>query len=121
MKVIRKKNNTPCGSSLCVTLLFGLGDIKSALLNIRKRIGQHESISMKDLEQMLYDTATDHHMPIKPRRCIAEWMARRAVVEGYVFKANGYMGDADTGKEAYIIDDESIREKMRGRKPKVEQ
>ena len=73
------------------------------------------------LVQMLFETATDRHMPTEPRRYIAEWMARRAVIEGYVFKSNGYMGNADTGEDAYLIDEESIRNKMRGRKPKVEQ
>jgi hypothetical protein len=121
MKVIRKRNNTPSGSSLCVTLLFGLGDIKSALLSVRKQIGPNESLSMSLLVQMLYETATDRHMPQEPRRYIAEWMARRAVIDGYVFKSNVYMGNADTGEDTYLIDEESIRNKMRGRKPKVEQ
>lgn len=121
MKVKRKLKGTPSGCSLNISLLYGIGDIKTALIQIKKKIGQNESISMKNLVQMLCDTATDSHMKEKPRRYIAEWMARRAVVEGFVFRMNAYLGKASTGTDLYLIDDKSIREKMRGRKPKVKQ
>lgn len=119
MKVIRKFKKAPKGSSLSVSLQYGVSDIKSALLEIKKRNAQSECISMKVLIQMLCDFATDKHMPQEPRQYIAEWMARRAIIEGFVFKANEFLDSSFNGEETYLIDEETIREKMRGRKPKV--
>lgn len=119
MKVIRKLKGTPGGDSLSIQLLYGLGDIKSALVQIMKKAGGIDSVSMTELIQMLYNHATDSHMPKEPRRFIAEWMARVAVSEGYVFKANEYLGNATTKEDAFLFDEEAIREKMRGRPKKT--
>lgn len=119
MKVNRKNKGVPSGNSLSVSLLYGLGDIKSALMQIKKKMGRGESTSIMELTQMLYDTATDPHMPHEPRIYIAEWMARVAISEGFVFRADDYLGNASTSINVYLIDEEFIRKKMRGRKPKV--
>ena len=117
MKVIRKKNNTPCGSSLYITLLLGIGDIKSSLIQISKRIGKNRSISITKLKQLLFETATDDHMPQEPRIYIVDWMINRAIVMGFVFRTDDYIGNGCTSPDMYMIDEELIRGKKRGRKP----
>ena len=57
-------------------------------------------------------------MPKEQRRYIAEWMARRSVAEGFVFRTNDYLGNADSGTDVYLIDEDTIRENMRGRRKK---
>ena len=118
MKVISKLKSVPSGNSLSISLQYGLSDIKSALIQIKRQMKQGDCISMKELINMLYDTATDPHMPNDPRTYIAEWMARIAVAEGFVFKANEYLGNAVIGEDAFLFDEETIREKMRGRPKK---
>ena len=120
MKVNRKLKGVPGGNSLSISLLYGLGDIKSALIQIKKRMGCGESTNFMELTQMLYDTATDPHMPREARNYIAEWMARIAISEGYVFRVDDYLGYASDKTDVYLIDEESVKRKMRGRKPKVE-
>lgn len=116
MKVIRKLNGKPAGSNLNVTLQYNVADIKAALLCVNKnRPDCSIGITMDNLVNMLYKIATDEHMPDEPRLYIAEWMVRRAVKEGFVFKANDYLGEVSTATEIYLIDVASISEKMRGR------
>lgn len=115
MKVIREIKGKPNGKSLSVSILYGEGDIKSALLVIKKTFEQNAGISIGNLKQKLYEFATDAHMPEEPRRYIADWMTRRAIENGFVFKANQYFGNASNEEDTYLFDEDSIREKMRGR------
>lgn len=115
MKVKREIKGNPNGKSLNISILYVEGDIKSALLSIKKSMGQDVGISFGDLKQKLYEHATDKHMPEEPRRYIAEWMLRRAIESGFVFKANSYLGNVSNEEETFLFDEESIREKMRGR------
>jgi hypothetical protein len=41
-------------------------------------------------------------------------MVRRAIIEGFVFKANDYLGKVSANEDIYIVDAEKVRAKMRG-------
>ncbi|MBO6031417.1 MAG: hypothetical protein J6Q22_08085 [Prevotella sp.] len=120
MKVIRKLKGLPNGATLNISVQYGLSDVKAALIDIktnRLECGT-DTISMERLTTMLVESATDPHMPKEQRRYIAEWMARRSVAEGFVFRTNDYLGNADSGTDVYLIDEDTIRENMRGRRKK---
>lgn len=119
MKIGNKPKEVPSGASLTLSVQYNVADIKAALLDVDKRqpdggIG----ITLQELVKMLHDTATDSHMPDAPRWYIAEWMVRRAVKEGFIFKANAYIGEVSTDEDLYIILVGSVRKKMRGRPKK---
>lgn len=115
MQVNRKYKGTPSGASLTLSVQYNVADIKTALLRVNKEQQDGSiGVSMNDLIKLLFDNATDSHMPQEPRQYIAEWMARRAVKEGFVFKANEYLGIISTDEDIYLIDAGNVRSKMRG-------
>jgi len=110
-----KKEN---GASLSVGILYGTADVRAAVRQVK---GSRSDITMKELTQSIFDECTDSHMPTEQRQYIAEWMAGRAVSEGFVFNASQYLGSMSES-DVYIFDEEAIKGKKVGRpqKQKIE-
>lgn len=115
MKIIKNLKGSPEAASLTIAVKYVNSDIKKALVEIcASSTGIDVGVSLKNLTAKFYEIATDSHMPDASRLYIAKWMARRAVKEGFVFRANDYIGFESSGEDIYLIDVEFVRSKMRG-------
>lgn len=114
MQVNRKYKGAPSGASLTLSVQYNVADIKAALLRVNKELQDGNiGVSISELEKMFLDLFTDSHMPFESRQYISGWMVRRAIKEGFVFKANDYLGVV-SNEDIYLIDVGNVRSKMRG-------
>ena len=115
MKIRRKIKGTPEAASLTVCIEYNLADIKNVLFQIcLSHTDENVGITISDLTDSVFEKATGSHMLHNSRQYIAEWMVRRAIIEGFVFKANDYLGKVSANEDIYIVDAEKVRAKMRG-------